>query len=229
MTSSSCREDFENPSGGAGARLLAPIYQGGRLNANVRIRTLQQEEALAAYAGTALQALNDVENAIAASRSLAARSRALGAAFGEQQRALELTETSLRVGRADRRALEQQRTVGGQCAHRDARGAGRGARHNASTCTWPSAAASKPRRAAAAVIPMPVRYSIEFSRSALRRLFLQRCFYLFMLLLALITVSPFMEGARGGYLLAGLQRLHRALGRRLGRAHRVVVSAGVRA
>jgi outer membrane protein, multidrug efflux system len=103
------REDFENPSGGVGARLLAPIYQGGRLNANVRIRTLQQEEALAAYAGTALQALNDVENAIAAGRSLAARSRALGAAFGEQQRALELTETSLRVGRADRRALEQQR------------------------------------------------------------------------------------------------------------------------
>jgi len=103
------REDFENPSGGAGARLLAPIYQGGRLNANVRIRTLQQEEALAAYAGTALRALNDVENALAAGRSLAARSRALGAAYGEQQRALELTETSLRVGRADRRALEQQR------------------------------------------------------------------------------------------------------------------------
>jgi len=103
------REDFENPSGGAGARLLAPIYQGGRLNANVRIRTLQQEEALADYAGTALRALSDVENAIAAGRSLAARSRALGAAFGEQQRALELTETSLRVGRADRRALEQQR------------------------------------------------------------------------------------------------------------------------
>jgi outer membrane protein TolC len=34
---------------------------------------------------------------------------ALGAAFDEQQRALELTETSLRVGRSDRRALEQQR------------------------------------------------------------------------------------------------------------------------
>jgi len=50
---------------------------------------------------------------------------------------------------------------------------------------------------------MPVRYSLEFSRSALRRLFLQRCFYLFILLLGLITISPIMEGARGGYLLAG--------------------------
>ena len=103
------KEDFENPSGGAGARLLAPIYQGGQLRANVRVRNLQQEEALAAYAGTALRALSDVENALAASRSLAARSRALGAAYREQQRALELTETSLRVGRADQRSLEQQR------------------------------------------------------------------------------------------------------------------------
>jgi outer membrane protein TolC len=103
------KEDFENPTGGAGARLLAPIYMGGKLKANVHIRTLQQEEAVANYAGTALQALNDVENALAAGRSLAARTRALGAAFDEQQRALELTETSLRIGRSDRRALEQQR------------------------------------------------------------------------------------------------------------------------
>ena len=103
------KEDFENPSGGFGARLLAPIYQGGALRAQVRIRTLQQQEALAAYAGTALSALNDVETALSAARSLAARSRALGAAQGEMQRALELTETSLRVGRADRRGLEQQR------------------------------------------------------------------------------------------------------------------------
>jgi NodT family efflux transporter outer membrane factor (OMF) lipoprotein len=103
------KQGYDNPSGGAGARLLAPIYAGGSLRANVRVRTLQQEEALAAYAGTALRALADVENAIAAGRSLAARSRALKAAFDEQQRALELTETSLRVGRSDRRALEQQR------------------------------------------------------------------------------------------------------------------------
>lgn len=103
------KQGFENPTGGAGARLLAPVYAGGSLRASVQIRTLQQEEAVASYAGTALRALDDVENAIAAGRSLAARSHALGAAFEEQQRALELTETSLRVGRSDRRALEQQR------------------------------------------------------------------------------------------------------------------------
>ena len=51
---------------------------------------------------------------------------------------------------------------------------------------------------------MAVRKSIEIPRAALRRVFFQRCFYLFVVLLALIGVSPFLEGARGTYLLAGL-------------------------
>jgi hypothetical protein len=50
---------------------------------------------------------------------------------------------------------------------------------------------------------MAVRQSIEIPRAALRRVFFQRCFYLFVVLLALIGVSPFMEGPRGAYLLAG--------------------------
>ena len=103
------KEDFSNPSGGVGARLLAPIFQGGALRAQVRIRNLQQQEALAAYAGAALNALNDVESAIAAGRMLDSRVRSLTDAYAEQSRALTLTETSLRVGRSDRRALEQQR------------------------------------------------------------------------------------------------------------------------
>jgi len=103
------KDDFENPTGGAGARLLAPVYQGGALRANVRIRNLQQQEALAAYAGTALRALSDVENAISAGRNLDTRVRNLTDAFNEQQHALELTQTSLRIGRSDQRALEQQR------------------------------------------------------------------------------------------------------------------------
>jgi hypothetical protein len=51
---------------------------------------------------------------------------------------------------------------------------------------------------------MAVRKSIEFSRNTLRRLFFQRCFYLFFLLLALICASPFIEGQRGVYLLNGI-------------------------
>jgi hypothetical protein len=51
---------------------------------------------------------------------------------------------------------------------------------------------------------MAVRKSIEIPRAALRKVFFQRCFYLFFVLLLLIGVSPFMEGTRGTYLLAGL-------------------------
>jgi hypothetical protein len=50
---------------------------------------------------------------------------------------------------------------------------------------------------------MAVRQSIEIPRAALRRVFFQRCFYLFVVLLALIGTSPFIEGIRGTYLLAG--------------------------
>lgn len=102
------RDDFENPTGGIGARLLAPIYQGGALKAKVEIRTLQQKEAIADYARVALRALGDVENAVAASAVLAARAQLLGDALNEQSLALELTQNSFRIGRADRRAVEQQ-------------------------------------------------------------------------------------------------------------------------
>jgi hypothetical protein len=50
---------------------------------------------------------------------------------------------------------------------------------------------------------MAVRKSIEIPRAALRRLFLQRCCYLFIVLLVLIGASPFMEGRQGAWLLAG--------------------------
>jgi NodT family efflux transporter outer membrane factor (OMF) lipoprotein len=103
------REDFENPTGGAGARLVAPIYQGGRLNAQVEIRTLEQKEAVADYARIALRALNDVEDALAANDTLSRRVSLLSDAVREQSLALDLTETRFRIGRADRRAIEQQR------------------------------------------------------------------------------------------------------------------------
>lgn len=103
------KEDYDNPSGGLGARLLAPLYQGGALAAKVEIRTLQQREAVAAYARVALQAIGEVENALAASQSLANRAALLAEALEQQNLALNLTENRFRVGRADLRAVEQQR------------------------------------------------------------------------------------------------------------------------
>lgn len=100
--------DFKNPTGGFGAKLLTPVYQGGALQAQVEIKTLEQKEAVADYARMALRAIGDVENALAAGKTLDERERLLQATVADNQRALELTQTSYRVGRSDLRAAEQQ-------------------------------------------------------------------------------------------------------------------------
>ena len=46
-----------------------------------------------------------------------------------------------------------------------------------------------------------MRQSISATREALGRLFFRRCFYLFVTLLALIALAPFIEAERGGFLV----------------------------
>ncbi|MBL8224140.1 MAG: efflux transporter outer membrane subunit [Chromatiales bacterium] len=108
------REDFENPTAGAGVRLNAPIYLGGALNAQVKIRTLEQQAAVAGYARQALQALGDVENALDAADVLARRRAALEQAQAAADRALELAQASYRIGRSDDRAVQQQLIIAQQ-------------------------------------------------------------------------------------------------------------------
>jgi NodT family efflux transporter outer membrane factor (OMF) lipoprotein len=102
------REDYDNPSSGAGAKLLAPVYRGGELQANVSVRTAQQKEALARYAGQALKAIGDVESALATSKSLADRVGLLAQVLADQETALRYEQESFRIGRQDLRAVQQQ-------------------------------------------------------------------------------------------------------------------------
>jgi NodT family efflux transporter outer membrane factor (OMF) lipoprotein len=102
------KQDYENPSLGAGVRLVAPLYTGGALTAQVEIRTLEQKEAVAQYARIALRALGDVETALAASHSLATQADLLAQVVAEQKKARDLLQSSYRVGRADLRSIEQQ-------------------------------------------------------------------------------------------------------------------------
>lgn len=102
------KSDYENPSGGAGARLLAPIYQGGALKTQVKIRTLEQKEAIAEYARMALRAISDVENALASAGTLTERERILERVVADNTRAFDLVQTSYRVGRGDLRTVQQQ-------------------------------------------------------------------------------------------------------------------------
>jgi outer membrane protein TolC len=88
--------------------LLAPIYQGGALTAQVDIRTAEQKQALAEYARVALRVLSEVESALSTEFALAEREAILARAVGDNARALELAETRYRVGAVDLRAVTQQ-------------------------------------------------------------------------------------------------------------------------
>jgi outer membrane protein, multidrug efflux system len=102
------QDDFENPSGGAGATLFAPLYTGGALTAQVAVRTAEQKEAVARYASQVLRGLGEVENALAASQVLAERVDLLARTLADQEQALEFDQQAYRIGRQDLRGVQQQ-------------------------------------------------------------------------------------------------------------------------
>jgi len=102
------QDDYSNPSGGAGGTMIAPLYQGGAMRAQVELKTAEQKEAVARYGSQVLRALNDVENALSASQILSQRVGILGQVLADQQKTLEYDQQSYRVGRQDMRGVQQQ-------------------------------------------------------------------------------------------------------------------------
>ena len=100
-------KDTSSPIWSFGANLLAPIYQGGALRAQVEIRTAEQKQAVAEYARAGQRAFGEVENALAAEVMLRERAAILEAVIRDSERALEIAQTQYRVGSADLRAVEQ--------------------------------------------------------------------------------------------------------------------------
>jgi outer membrane protein TolC len=103
------KNDYSNPSGGAGGTLFAPLYHGGALKAQVELRTAEQKEAVALYGGQVLRALGDVENALSASQILSQRVALLGQVLSDQEKTLGYDQDAYRVGRQDLRSVEQQK------------------------------------------------------------------------------------------------------------------------
>jgi outer membrane protein, multidrug efflux system len=101
-------QERSNPAFSFGANLIAPIYQGGTLRAQVDIRTAEQKEAVANYARIAQNSFAEVENALAAENALRDRDAILDANITDNARALELVRIQFRVGSADQRAVEQR-------------------------------------------------------------------------------------------------------------------------
>lgn len=95
-------------------RLLQPIFQGGRLRAQVELRAGERDEALQAYADTVLTALAEVETALAVEEFLTGQERELIAASTAAERAAEIARNRYQVGKesllplleSQRRALD---------------------------------------------------------------------------------------------------------------------------
>ncbi len=101
-------KDASNPIWSVGANLIAPLYRGGELRAQVEIRTSEQKQAVAEYARAAQRALGEVENALGTENALRDREAILDGTIRDSERALEIAQTQYRIGAADLRVVEQK-------------------------------------------------------------------------------------------------------------------------
>jgi len=95
-----------------GSSLLAPIFQGGRLKAGVKLSEARKAELVEIYRKTVLVALQEVEDALAAIRSARQRFSDLTTALQESRNAYNLSRTQYEAGSIDfQTLLDAQRTL----------------------------------------------------------------------------------------------------------------------
>jgi multidrug efflux system outer membrane protein len=95
-----------------GSSLLAPIFQGGRLKAGVKLSEARKAELVEIYRKTVLVALQEVEDALAAIRSAQQRFSDLTTALQESRNAYNLSRTQYEAGSIDfQTLLDAQRTL----------------------------------------------------------------------------------------------------------------------
>ena len=104
-------QERDNPVWSAGASLLAPLYNGRGLKSQVRIRTAEQQQAIADYGRTGARAFGEVENALAAELTAGQREEVLTRATAANQEALDLARVRYDVGSGDLRAVQQQQVA----------------------------------------------------------------------------------------------------------------------
>lgn len=82
----------------AASSLMAPLIDGGRLDAQVDLRTAEQKAAVANYAQAALNAFNDVETSLDEGLVVQQRKEALLVALDESKRALRIADLQYKEG-----------------------------------------------------------------------------------------------------------------------------------
>jgi outer membrane protein, multidrug efflux system len=92
-----------------GASLLAPLFLGGELAAQVDLRTAEQDEALATYAKVVLGAFGEVEAALTAEQTLRERQPVVEETVEEHAKAYTAIAVEYEVGKVDLLSLLDQR------------------------------------------------------------------------------------------------------------------------
>lgn len=92
-----------------------PLFTGGKIRGQIEAEEYRTDQALAAYQGTVLSALADVENALVALRQEEIRLQSLQTAVEASQRSVNLVETQYLSGLTDFQAyLDAQRDLTNQ-------------------------------------------------------------------------------------------------------------------
>ena len=98
----------DNPLFSAGAGLIQPLFLGGLLQAQVDVRTAEQQVAIAEYGKIGQRVFGEVEGALSAGFTATQREEILARAVRENAHALELANIRFRVGSIDLRGVQQQ-------------------------------------------------------------------------------------------------------------------------
>ena len=93
--------NYSNRFYSIGPSISWPVFDAGRIRANIRVQNAREEQALAAYEQTVLAALRDVEDALVGYLREEDRRRTLATAAEANRRAVDLANQLYNAGRTD--------------------------------------------------------------------------------------------------------------------------------
>ena len=96
--------------GNLSAGLVAPLYTGGALEAQLDIATADQNAAIAAFGSTVLRALEEVEASLINEQLLESREMFISSAAENNENALGMAQTQYDVGQVDLLSVLQMQT-----------------------------------------------------------------------------------------------------------------------
>lgn len=101
-------QSHSNPVASLGANLVAPLFNGHALEAQVDVRTAEQRLAIADYGRIATKAFSEVEAALSAGFAANERQQILASSVTNNGRTVELAQVRYQVGSGDLRAVLTQ-------------------------------------------------------------------------------------------------------------------------